>query len=513
MRCSRLALFTTLAVADLPVHCRRHTIVGQWHFKLSKTTQERQDCGHVAPDREDHQPENSTVVPASTLDVDLQDPSTVLSEKGPGNWTMIYDEGFFMDVDGMQLFAFSKFKLADAKSSLRKFSHGKQIYRSICGQTEVGWFRVKATNEWGCYFGEKNVANPSKESRFLSLMEVPKSPAYYEEVSRSDAVEAVEEINSAQSGWVATVYDRWNGLTMEQLNLRAGQPKYSLVQTESKHHTAHPHNFLEIGESTEDLPKSFDWRNATVDGKAQDFVGHPSDQGDCGSCYVVSSTNMLSMRHRIMKKNAALSPFSINFPLYCSDLNQGCKGGYPFLVGLWANQVGLLPTHCTGKYFTDDNLGCASLLSRHKEDFRSCMGNTSIKVKDFGYVGGYYGGGSAAAMMKEIHENGPVAVAISPAYDFMYYKQGVYSHSGINTKADWVKVDHAVLLVGWGEENGKKYWIMQNSWGSDWGEGGYMRIARGENESGIEFEAIRATLEEVPNDTHLSAWIQKHSEL
>jgi cathepsin C len=426
---------------------------------------------------------------------------------------MVYDEGFFMDVDGLQLFAFSKFRLADPKTGLRKYTHGKQIYRSVCGQTEVGWFRVKETNEWGCYYGEKQVANPGKESRFLSFMEIPKSPAYFEQVSSTDVEEAVSEINSAQSDWTAGSYDRWNGLTMEQLNMRAGRPKFSLAETGSRHHVVHPHAFLETSASSEDLQTSFDWRNVSVNGVHQDFVMHPSDQGDCGSCYVVSTTNMLSMRYRVMKRDPTLSPFSINFPLYCSDLNQGCKGGYPFLVGLWANQVGLIPTKCTGKYFTDDNLGCASLLSRHKKDFGECMGNTSVHVKDFGYVGGYYGGGSAAGMMREIQENGPVAVAISPAYDFMYYKKGIYSHSGINSKAEWVKVDHAVLLVGWGEENGKKYWIMQNSWGSDWGEGGYMRIARGENESGIEFEAIRATLSEVQNDHQLSAWIASHSEL
>merc|ERR1719454_1022988 len=80
----------------------------------------------------------------------------------------------------------------------------------------------------------------------------------------------------------------------------------------------------------------------------------------------------------------------------------------------------------------------------------------------------------------------------------MFYSEGVYksvAHAEATTiikqqtslePKEWEKVDHAVLLVGWGEENGQKYWKLQNSWGPDWGEDGFFRIARGENESGIE---------------------------
>ena len=81
--------------------------------------------------------------------------------------------------------------------------------------------------------------------------------------------------------------------------------------------------------------------------------------------------------------------------------------------------------------------------------------------------------------MKEIYEGGPVVMNFEPNYDFMFYEKGIYSsrgeHSNIPVKQEWEKVDHSVLCYGWGEENGEKYWLLQNSWGPEWGEQGNFR--------------------------------------
>lgn len=65
--------------------------------------------------------------------------------------------------------------------------------------------------------------------------------------------------------------------------------------------------------------------------------------------------------------------------------------------------------------------------------------------------------------------------------DFLTYKSGVYRHrTGQRLGL------HAIKMLGWGVDNGVKYWLMANSWNSDWGENGFFRILRGENECGVE---------------------------
>jgi cathepsin L len=69
---------------------------------------------------------------------------------------------------------------------------------------------------------------------------------------------------------------------------------------------------------------------------------------------------------------------------------------------------------------------------------------------------------------------GPVDIAIaSSSSTFMQYKSGIISSSACGTS-----LDHAVNLVGYGSENGRDYWILRNSWGTNWGERGYFRVAR-----------------------------------
>uniref|UniRef100_A0A4W3JNQ3 Cathepsin H n=1 Tax=Callorhinchus milii TaxID=7868 RepID=A0A4W3JNQ3_CALMI len=77
----------------------------------------------------------------------------------------------------------------------------------------------------------------------------------------------------------------------------------------------------------------------------------------------------------------------------------------------------------------------------------------------------------------------PVSIAFEVTDDFFQYEGGVYSNSNCDSTPD--KVNHAVLAVGYGVQNGTKYWIVKNSWGPEWGLNGYFYIIRGKNMCGL----------------------------
>jgi C1A family cysteine protease len=91
---------------------------------------------------------------------------------------------------------------------------------------------------------------------------------------------------------------------------------------------------------------------------------------------------------------------------------------------------------------------------------------------------------SDAKIQRAIFEQG-VVVGMLNATDLASsgYSSGIYSYASCPSCSTCV--DHAILIVGWGTQNGIDYWIIKNSWGSSWGESGYFRIKRGVNMCGI----------------------------
>merc|ERR1712194_706602 len=98
---------------------------------------------------------------------------------------------------------------------------------------------------------------------------------------------------------------------------------------------------------------------------------------------------MLAARRRILLNNTKKEGFSVEFPLRCSEYNQGCDGGYPFLQSKWASDVGLLDESCYKPLETSASsvAQCGEPLQKPKNE---CIRDLWRAV-NFRYIGGFYG--------------------------------------------------------------------------------------------------------------------------
>jgi len=462
-------------------------------------------------------PLNLVSSPTTTKHVVLKSPNRASTDRDQsGTWTMIYDEGFEVNIEGMSYFAFSKFEAWNEGDVLKNQSH--------CDGTMLGWYQNTDRTQFGCYWAKQVSASFVQTEEWTNFVPSPqeKSTEYDLPLSEEYHQGVADQLNMLQTGWSAKVYhSKMVGKTQREINSRAGLKRnialadqvgapggphgataFTQVRQHLRRKSQDPMDFASLTQMAASynaadnldgpkaksaaLPASWDWRNGT---NGHNWLEPVIDQGDCGSCYTVSTVRMMSARNKIRLGNPDMLPFSISFPLYCAEYNQGCDGGYAFLASKWSADVGLVPATCA-RYAEHGHCGIDP----------QCLNQmgTQYRANKHRYVGGFYGAANEADMMKEVFENGPLVVSFEPKNDLMYYNGGIYK-SVQDAHTEWERVDHAVLLVGYGEENGQKYWILQNSWGPDWGEGGFFRMARGINDSGIESIAVAA---DVVEDAH-----------
>ncbi|EFC44879.1 cathepsin B [Naegleria gruberi] len=313
----------------------------------------------------------------------------------------------------------------------------------------------------------------------------------------------INEINSDPSStWKAGVNRNLAGKTVAEMKRllgfakKEGQVRYSEEQmTTIKHYNeakASAVKSVGVEEASKQfktlgLPTNFDSRQQW--GKCI----HPiRNQEQCGSCWAFSASESLSDRFCIAsngKVDVILSPQDM---VSCDYNDMGCDGGNLDNAWWWMKNKGIVPDSCMPYVSGGGNVpACPS----------NCNG-TNIPIssqlyyaKSFSHISPWMFWERVADIQQEIYTNGPVQGGFSVYQDFMNYKSGVYSH-----KTGSFLGGHAIKIIGWGVEGGVDYWLVANSWSTDWGIDGTFKILRGHNECGIEDDVYAgpADLSRVP---------------
>eukprot|EP00808_Paulinella_micropora_P028504 g1405.t1 len=204
------------------------------------------------------------------------------------------------------------------------------------------------------------------------------------------------------------------------------------------------------------LPDTVDYRQANPA-----VLSPVKDQGACGSCWAFATAETVEAAVALATKQAppVLSPQEV---VSCTDNPDKCGGaggcqGATAELGFQGVKENGLCSNQAWPYTASDgkcNNPCKAIVN--------ITGCARLKTNN------------ETELMYAVATVGPIAISVD-ASTWNTYRSGIFT-SCLNEK--YYDIDHAVQLVGYGEEKGNKYWIVRNSWGKTWGEGGYIRVAR-----------------------------------
>ncbi|EXB38958.1 Thiol protease aleurain-like protein [Morus notabilis] len=208
------------------------------------------------------------------------------------------------------------------------------------------------------------------------------------------------------------------------------------------------------------LPVTKDWREEGI-------VSPVKDQGSCGSCWTFSTTGALEAAYKqAFGKHISLSEQQL---VDCAGAfnNFGCNGGLPSQAFEYIKYNGGLDTEEAYPY-----AGVNGLCKFKPENVAVQIAN-SVNITL----------GAEDELKHAVGLVRPVSVAFEVVNPFRLYKEGVFTSVTCGSTSQ--DVNHAVVAVGYGVENGIPYWLIKNSWGAEWGDNGYFKMELGKNMCGV----------------------------
>jgi C1A family cysteine protease len=214
------------------------------------------------------------------------------------------------------------------------------------------------------------------------------------------------------------------------------------------------------------LQTTFDWRN-----HSPSVVTPVYNQGQCGSCWAFSITENIESQWALAGNS--LTSLSMQQVVSCDTSDSGCNGGDPPTAYEYVISAGGLEAYASYPYTSES--GTAP----------SCTFNSGDIVA---HIGSYTQINSESQAQQYLVQNGPLSVCVD-ASSWQYYTGGI-----ITTSSDCgTSLDHCVGITGYGVSEGTNYWWVRNSWGTDWGQSGYLQVQSGADVCGIAQEITSAT--------------------
>jgi len=200
-------------------------------------------------------------------------------------------------------------------------------------------------------------------------------------------------------------------------------------------------------------PSTFDWRN-----HSPAVVTPVYNQGQCGSCWAFSATENIESQWALAQHT--LTSLSMQQIVSCDTTDYGCNGGWPYNAYAYIQSAGGQDSYSSYPY-TAENTPCDFVSSAIVAELQSSAWEYVTQSQD------------ESEMQSYMVAHGPLSICVD-ASSWQYYASGVFLSSDCGTS-----IDHCVEAIGYNTAANPPYWIVRNSWGTDWGQAGYIYIQYG----------------------------------